>query len=329
MRKRTGDSELTLRSSHRRDLIEYRYRGGSWSVRVAATLRLPARVTAPRGLPARDAATAPPAAPGRAGGGAAQVVISYIHFVGMTKRTQSDEFIELRNLGGMAADLSGWRIEAGLPNQAFIFPSGTTLPPGERVRVYTDKETGEPGVFSFHSRRALWNDDGDVGRLLNSSQVEVSRYGYGNKETRTAPGILGVHGVADLKLVYSPQHVQEQLSARGRIDFLTALERAIRCLLEEPWLASVAALAASSFGAELAGPAGLVSRNRANLNLRSLRLLHASDLPEPERGRLQKEWLFSLEPSSGPMLRDTVAGPTLRVAVDRSGSTQARQERKG
>jgi hypothetical protein len=256
----------------------------------------------------------------RAGGGAAQVVIAYVQFVGVTKRTQADEFVELRNLGDKPADLSGWRVEAGSPDQVFVFPAGTTLPPGAQVRVYTDRETGEPGVFSFHSKRALWNDDGDVGRLLNSSLAEVSRYGYGSKETRTVPGILRVHGVPAMKLIYSPQHVREQLAARGRIDFLTAVERAIRCLLEEPWLAGVVAPAASTSGAASADPAGLAPGNRANLNRRGLRLLHTSDLPEPERGRLQKEWLFSLEPSSGP---------TLRIAVERSGSYPARQERKG
>lgn len=60
--------------------------------------------------------------------------------------------IELYNLGGAAADLSGWRIsdDPSLPDdKTYVFPDGTSLPPGEwRVLVRLDEATGE-GDFPF------------------------------------------------------------------------------------------------------------------------------------------------------------------------------------
>lgn len=241
-----------------------------------------------------------------------KVVISYIHYLGATKRTQADEFIELFNMGDEPAALGNWRIEAGNPDQVFVFPIGTQLQPRARLRVYTDAATLTENTFSFGSKRALWNDDGDLGRLFDASLTEVSHYGYGEKETRTVASIQAAHGVLGLQVVHDPRHLQVQQSYRSRIDFLTAVERAIRFLLEDsaPSAQTDLGNASSSQGAQQQEREPL-PRTRGFLSEQRLRLLHTEDLLESERTRLRKEWLFCLEP---------VAGMPIRIAIARSGT---------
>jgi hypothetical protein len=265
----------------------------------------------------------PAAAPQPAARGTAQVIISYVHYLGATKRTQSDEFVELVNLGDGTADLSGWRIDAGDPDQLFEFPPDTRLLPGARVLVFTDQEPTAPEHFSFRSKRALWNDEGDLGRLFDRTGTEISRYGYGDKETRTVASILRAHEVPRLQVLYDPQHLQEQRAYRGRIDFLTALERAIRGLLAERGGATLDAgieprdSAVKAKLADICNNKVLHRAHSAFFARQALRLLHAHDLPAAAQGRLRKEWLFRLEPG---------VGSVLLLAVDRSGQRPVQLE---
>lgn len=312
--------ERSRKSLRRFALVEYHFNGQRWSVRTSGVVRLP-EVRPPAKLHAAvpaapdrgDAATAAHQRPAHAAGAggpslspaaraAPKVVISYIHYLGATKRTQADEFAELYNSGDQSVALAGWRLEAGAPGQAFTFPPGTVLAAEQRVQIFTDREPSEPGSFSFRSKRALWNDEGDLGRLLDASGVEISRYGYGQKETRSIATITSAHGVAGLQVISSPQHLAEQHSYRGKIDFLTAVERAIRCLLEEPRLGAQAA------------------RRRAVLQTERLRLLDAEDLPAADHDRLRRDWLFRLE------LGEPTGSKALTVVVARSGIKPAAVE---
>lgn len=106
--------------------------------------------------------TAPPVAPGN-------VVIAALHY-------QGEEFVQLRNDGEHTVDLGGWTLrDKHEENQTMTFPEGTELKAGSTLKVFT-----EPGhKLSFNSKRAIWNDAGDVAVLLNADGDEVSTFAYG------------------------------------------------------------------------------------------------------------------------------------------------------
>jgi hypothetical protein len=165
----------------------------------------------------------------------AKVLISYIHFVGAQKGAQGDEFIEIKNIGGKVQDISGWVVRAGSAAQEYKFPKSTVLDSGATARVYTNFNDGKPGSYSFGVKRAIWNDAGDHGELLDVSGVVVSSLGYGSRETRSLESIKANYGIEKMRIEYTMQQLAEPQNQRGKIDFLTAVERAVRSLLHDPW----------------------------------------------------------------------------------------------
>lgn len=107
------------------------------------------------------------------------IQITFIFYDGAVPRVESDEYVEITNLGNQAQDLAGWRlidISEGYP--AFIFPS-YILAPGKSVRVYTNEYHPEWGEFSFEYSQAIWNNsEPDVAVLYDSLGKEVSRKSY-------------------------------------------------------------------------------------------------------------------------------------------------------
>ncbi|MCH8109921.1 MAG: lamin tail domain-containing protein [Chloroflexi bacterium] len=107
------------------------------------------------------------------------VQIACVFFDGVVERVESDEYVEIVNLGGTAQDLLGWRladIADGSPE--FEFPSWM-LEPGEAIRVYTNEAHPEWGGFSFGRGKAIWsNDDPDEAGLFNQTGELVSRKSY-------------------------------------------------------------------------------------------------------------------------------------------------------
>jgi hypothetical protein len=113
--------------------------------------------------------------------GTPDIVISHVQFKGTVPRTQADEYVEITNRGNAPADISGWLLNADDPRQDFTFPAGVILEPGQAIRVYTNEVHPETGGFTYASKRALWNDKGDVARLFDATGQAISQYGYGNK----------------------------------------------------------------------------------------------------------------------------------------------------
>ncbi len=107
------------------------------------------------------------------------IQITHIFYDGQVPRVESDEYVEITNLGEQPQDLAGWvlqDISDGYPS--FIF-STYILGPGESVRVYTNEYHPEWGGFSFESSRAIWNNsEPDIAALYNSQGKEVSRKSY-------------------------------------------------------------------------------------------------------------------------------------------------------
>ena len=108
------------------------------------------------------------------------VQITRIFYDGEVFRVESDEYVEIKNLGDEAQDLRGWTlkdISEGYPE--FRFRSPYLLEPGATIRVYTNEIHPEWGRFSFSSRKAIWNNkDPDTAALYNAQGEEVSRKSY-------------------------------------------------------------------------------------------------------------------------------------------------------
>jgi len=108
-----------------------------------------------------------------------KVQITYIFYDGLVPNVESDEYVEITNLGDQPQDLTGcvlMDISDGYPS--FTFPS-YILVPGKSIRVYTNEYHPEWGGFSFEYSRAIWNNtEPDVAVLYDSQGKEVSRKSY-------------------------------------------------------------------------------------------------------------------------------------------------------
>jgi len=112
-------------------------------------------------------------------GVASNVQITYIFYDGVVYRTESDEYVEITNLGDTSQDLKGWvlmDISEGYPS--LTFPT-YILQPGKTIRVYTNEIHSEYGGFSFGSGKAVWNNSSpDTAVLYCAQGDEVSRKSY-------------------------------------------------------------------------------------------------------------------------------------------------------
>ncbi len=110
---------------------------------------------------------------------ASDIQITCIFYDGLVSRVESDEYVEITNLGDQPQDLARWvlmDISEGYPS--FTFPS-YILAPGKSVRVYTNEYHPEWGGFSFEYGRAIWNNsEPDIAVLYDSQGIEVSRKSY-------------------------------------------------------------------------------------------------------------------------------------------------------
>ena len=131
----------------------------------------------PSPTPSPTPTTVPTATTVPAGG--ADVRIACVFFDGVVPSKESDEHVEIVNLGDAPQDLGGWRltdVADGTPS--FLFPA-SSLQPGQRVRVYTNEVHPESGGFSFGWGNAIWNNgDPDTAGLFDEGGALVSTMSY-------------------------------------------------------------------------------------------------------------------------------------------------------
>ncbi|MFB2891542.1 lamin tail domain-containing protein [Aerosakkonemataceae cyanobacterium BLCC-F50] len=159
------------------------------------------------------------------------VTISKLFYKGEVKRTQSDEYIEISNLGNSPANISDWKITSGgSQKQSFTFPEGTILEGGKSFRVYTNEVHPETGGFSYGSKSAIWNDAGDEAKLFDAAGNNVSTLAYGKN---TVAGITQELQVSQLKFVASYAVINKQMALGGKVTFTEAVSLAIKSFLED------------------------------------------------------------------------------------------------
>lgn len=107
------------------------------------------------------------------------VQIANIFYKGLVPDVESDEYVEIKNLGDLPEDLFRWvLINASKGHPSFRFPQ-YYLDPGETIRVYTNEVHPEWGGFSFESDKAIWdNTKPDTAVLYDGLEHEVSRKSY-------------------------------------------------------------------------------------------------------------------------------------------------------
>jgi len=107
------------------------------------------------------------------------VRITDIFYDGQVPYAESDEYVEITNLGDQPQDLAGCMlidVSDGYPS--FVFPS-YILAAGESVRVYTNEYHPEWGGFSFESSTAVWNNsEPDTAVLCDNQGNILSQMSY-------------------------------------------------------------------------------------------------------------------------------------------------------
>jgi len=107
------------------------------------------------------------------------IQITHIFYDGIVPYVESDEYVEITNLGDGPQDLAGWLLvdfADGYPS--LTFPS-YIVAPGDSIRVYTNEYHPEWGGFSFEYGRAIWNNTvPDTATLYNAEAQKVSIKSY-------------------------------------------------------------------------------------------------------------------------------------------------------
>jgi hypothetical protein len=110
-----------------------------------------------------------------------EVYLIDVYYAGNPTINESDEYVEIINLGLQEVDLAGWRLRASLLGVEFKFPS-YLLQPDEICRVYTNEIHPEYCGFTFGSASAIWNDNGECADLYEPGGTIFDEYCYGDQE---------------------------------------------------------------------------------------------------------------------------------------------------
>lgn len=88
----------------------------------------------------------------------------------------NDEWVEVRNTGSAAVDLTGWGVRDESSSHRFTFPERFQLGPGTTVRIHSGCGVGSATeLFWCTSGSAIWNNDGDTALLLDPAGNIVDR----------------------------------------------------------------------------------------------------------------------------------------------------------
>ena len=94
------------------------------------------------------------------------VIISFVN--------KGDEYVDIRNDGDAAQDLSGWHLLSELGNQDC--PLGGVIGPEETLRIWAEAKNEDKGGYNCGFDGPIWNNsETDPAVLYNAAGQEVSR----------------------------------------------------------------------------------------------------------------------------------------------------------
>lgn len=88
------------------------------------------------------------------------------------------EWVEITNGGLQTQSLTGWGLRDAESINRFTFPAGTSLEPGNSLRISTGCGTDESLLLHWCSGGPVWNNGGDVAFLLDPDGRIADRYEY-------------------------------------------------------------------------------------------------------------------------------------------------------
>jgi len=103
-----------------------------------------------------------------------RIVLDEIHDsgVGPDSWQGSDEYIVLENEGEAAVDLTGWKVTNGA-GRSYQFDEGTTLEPGNRLRLHSGGGSGGDGERYWDAGGSVWQASGDTVRVETETGEQV------------------------------------------------------------------------------------------------------------------------------------------------------------
>lgn len=109
---------------------------------------------------------------------------------------EGDEWVEVKNLGGGAQDMTSWSVRVGDSNARWMFQDGFTLQPGQSCRFYTGAARPDscPGSSAISPTAVLPNDAGTISLWvdsLNLRAIEV-RYAADPNAQPAPPNLQGL-----------------------------------------------------------------------------------------------------------------------------------------
>ena len=110
-----------------------------------------------------------------------RISIADINFDGVVPKTESDEFVLIKNSSKDAVDVSGYFIypaTSGTQGSTFYFPKGSVIKPNSSVRIYTNEIHKETGGYSWGSGKALWSNSGGLGVVKDNNGKKLGEYKY-------------------------------------------------------------------------------------------------------------------------------------------------------
>jgi len=113
--------------------------------------------------------------------------VTFVKFLG-TQPGQTDEFVEVSNLGGGDQEMTGWIVRSPQTDQVFRFPDGFMMRGGDKCRVYTGAPQADScGGTSFNSTN-VWDDNaGQVILFYEALQLAGAEPRYSADPTAQPP----------------------------------------------------------------------------------------------------------------------------------------------
>jgi large subunit ribosomal protein L20 len=90
------------------------------------------------------------------------------------------EYVQIVNTTTEAVDLTGWTLRDEGAKHTYTFPA-FTLEAGAEVQIWTKSGDDDAANLYWGNNRAIWNNTGDIGVLLDAEGNEITRYSYEGK----------------------------------------------------------------------------------------------------------------------------------------------------